>query len=84
MVRPEELWLKKQRKRGDLLKIADFTTPEIEYLLSMCNFTPDEEKLFRLRCKAIPLDQCAEIMNVSVTTVKRLSKKVKNKIIRVL
>ena len=30
----------------------------------------------------MPLEQCAELMNVSVSTVKRLSRKVNSKIIK--
>jgi transposase len=66
------------------MKIADFTKPEIDFLLSMCNFTNEEEMLFHMRCKNIPLEECAERLNVSIATAKRWNKKIKNKIIRVL
>ena len=69
--------------RGDGLKVYDFTVPELNYFRTYCNFTKDEEILFELRAKNMPLEQCAEIMNVSVSTIKRLSRKVNNKIIRV-
>lgn len=65
------------------MKIYDFTKPEIEYFLQNCNFTDEEEVLFRYRSKNIPLEACAEIMNVSISTAKRISKRVNNKIIRV-
>lgn len=65
------------------MKIYDFTKPEIEYFLQNCNFTTEEETLFRYRSKNIPLETCAEIMNVSISTAKRISKRVNNKIIRV-
>ncbi len=48
-----------------------------------CNFTEPEERLFRMRCKDIPLERCAEEMNISVSTVKRLSRRMKNKIFKV-
>ena len=48
-----------------------------------CNFTEPEEMLFRMRCKDIPLERCAEEMNISVSTVKRLSRRMKNKIFKV-
>lgn len=63
--------------------IYDFTIPQLEYFLQNCNFTEEEEMLFRYRSKKIPLETCAEIMNVSISTVKRISRKVNSKIIRV-
>lgn len=66
-----------------LLKVYDFTVPELDYFRAKCNFTEDERTLFEYRSKNIPLEQCAGLMNVSVSTVKRLSRKVNSKIIRV-
>lgn len=65
------------------MKVYDFTVPELNYFRTYCNFTKDEKILFELRAKNIPLERCAEIMSVSVSTIKRLSRKVNNKIIRV-
>lgn len=65
------------------MKVYDFTVPELNYFRTYCNFTSDEEALFNLRAKNIPLEQCAEIMNVSLSTVKRISRKVNKKIIKV-
>lgn len=65
------------------MKICSFTRREIEYYIRECNFTDSEMQLFNMRCKDIPLERCAEEMNVSVSTVKRLSRKMKNKIIKV-
>lgn len=65
------------------MKIYDFTEPELEYFRKTCNFTDEQRTLFEYRSKNIPLEQCAELMNVSVSTVKRLSRKVNSKIIRV-
>lgn len=56
---------------------------DIDRFLIECNFTPDEERLFRLRCKEYTLEYCAEQMNVSISTVKRLSRRVNSKIIKV-
>lgn len=65
------------------MKVCDFTKKEIEYCINECNFTEPEETLFFMRCKDIPLERCAEKMNVSISTVKRLSRKMKDKIKRV-
>ena len=66
------------------MKIYSFTRPELDYFELECNFTSDELKLFRLRAKAMRLEDCAEEMNVSVSTVKRLSRRVNDKIERVV
>jgi predicted DNA-binding protein (UPF0251 family) len=65
------------------MKLYVFTKKDIDRFLTECNFTPDEEKLFRLRCQERTLEYCAEQMNVSMSTVKRLSRRVNNKIIKV-
>jgi predicted DNA-binding protein (UPF0251 family) len=57
--------------------------PEIRVFLAECNFTEEEETLFLLRCKDVPLELCAERMNVSVKTIDRLHKKVKDKMGRI-
>lgn len=56
--------------------------PEADYLQAVCNFTKDENTLFELRLQDIPLEECAERMNISVPTVKRISKRVNAKIER--
>ena len=65
------------------MKLYVFTKKDIDRFLIECNFTPDEERLFRLRCKEYTLEYCAEQMNVSISTAKRLSRRVNNKIIKV-
>lgn len=65
------------------MKIYDFTVPELNYFRKNCNFTKEELTLFEYRAKNIPLETCAEIMNVSISTVNRISKRVNNKIIKV-
>ena len=54
--------------------------PEIRFILAEGNFTEDENILFLLRCDDVPLERCAELMNVSVSTVKRLNRRLKDKI----
>ena len=54
--------------------------PEIRFILAESNFTEDENILFMLRCDDVPLERCAELMNVSVSTVKRLNRRLKDKI----
>lgn len=75
--------LHEERKGDTFLKICRFTRKEIEYCIRECNFTESELQLFNMRCKDIPLEQCAEKMNISVSTVKRISKNMKDKVLRV-
>ena len=53
---------------------------EADYLQAVCNFTKDENILFELRLQDVPLEECAERMNISVPTVKRISQRVNAKI----
>lgn len=63
--------------------ITRFTKPELDYFREYCNFTKDELQLFEYRAQEYSLEYCAELMNVSVSTIKRISSRVNNKIIRV-
>lgn len=62
------------------MQIRDLTMSEADYLQAVCNFTKDENTLFELRLQDVPLEECAERMNISVPTVKRLSQRVNKKI----
>lgn len=64
------------------MKISEFTLSEAEYLQAVCNFTSEENTLFELRLQDISLEECAEKMNVSVPTIKRISQRVNAKIYR--
>ena len=46
------------------MKLYVFTKKDIDRFLIECNFTPDEEKLFRLRCQEHTLEYCAEQMSL--------------------
>lgn len=65
------------------MKIYDFTVPELDYFRENCNFTPEEKEVFEHRAKNISLEYIAEIMNISVSTAKRISRRVNKKIIKV-
>lgn len=62
--------------------LYDLIRPEIEYYVRECNFTPSERKLFDLRLKGASLEEIAEEMNISLSTAKRIHRKVKIKIAR--
>lgn len=64
--------------------MCDFVNSEINYIISESNFTKEQLILFNLRIKNIPLEECAEKMNVSVSTVYRINKSMKAKIDKVI
>lgn len=64
------------------MQIRDLTRTEADLLQALCNFTQEENTLFELRLQDIPLEDCAERMNISVPTVKRISQRVNSKISR--
>jgi DNA-binding CsgD family transcriptional regulator len=64
------------------LQIRDLTLSEADYLQAVCNFTKDENTLFELRLQDCTLEECAERMNISIPTVKRISQRVNAKINR--
>ena len=63
--------------------VSDFTVPELNHLRTTCNFVGNEERVFELRSQGLPLEEIAEILNMSVTHIGRISQKVNNKIKRV-
>lgn len=66
------------------MKICDFVKPEIETFLAECNFTNDEKELFLLRTKDVPLERCAEIMNLSISATRHKSAKLNKKIAKIM
>ena len=66
------------------MKIADFTKPELDYFRENCNFVGVEIDVFEMRSQGIPLEEIAEKINMSVDGVKKVSRRVTKKIIRVI
>lgn len=62
------------------MKISELTMSEADYLQAVCNFTKEEEILFELRLQDVPLEECAERMNTSLSQVKRISHRINTKI----
>ena len=46
---------------SDKVIYKDFTQPEIDFLLSMCNFSDLEKDVFLLRCKNVSIEQISMI-----------------------
>ena len=66
------------------MKIYDFTVPELDRIRHLANFTKDERQLFEIRSQGESLDTCAERMNISTATAKRISRRVNTKISKVI
>ena len=66
------------------MKICDFTKPELDTFIELCNFTDDELTYFLMRARDRSNVQIAMEMNVSEAKVSKLARKVKDKMKRVL
>ena len=63
--------------------VSDFTVPELDHFRDNCNFVGNELEVFELRSQGVCLEEIAEMLNMSVENVKRLSRKVNVKISKV-
>lgn len=68
----------------EILKLSNFTIPELNKFRDLCNFTEQERKYFNLRSKDYSNVQIALALHVSESQVSKLAKRVKSKIKRVL
>ena len=62
--------------------ISDFTKPELNFYRENCNFVRQEIPVFEMRSQGIPLEEIAESLNMSVEGIKKISRKVNQKITR--
>lgn len=67
-----------------VMKIRDFTVPELNKFRELCNFTEDELSYFNLRARDKSNVQIAMEMNISTAQVSKLAKRVKSKMLRIL
>lgn len=65
------------------VRIWEYTDNELNELRSSCNFTRAELELFNYRSREYSLEDCADFMNLSTSTIKRVNAKMKAKIERV-
>ena len=61
----------------------EFTEPECEWFRNVCNFTPDERKVFDLRVKDNSRIEIAMKLGMSESTVDRRIRGIKKKIHKV-
>ena len=66
------------------MQIYDFTVPELNRLIELCNFSDAELEYFNLRAKHKSNVEIALTMHVSESQVSKLARKVKDKIKRVV
>lgn len=66
------------------LRIYDFTKPELDKLRQECNFTDEEKECFEFKAKNKTNQDIAFLMNVSPSKVSYLTRKIKNKISKVM
>ena len=65
------------------MKISDFTMPELRYFLAECNLTSEEETEFIELSHVNTTENIAERCNISVSTAKRIKKRIWTKIERI-
>ena len=64
--------------------VSDFTKPELDLCRENCNFVGNETMVFELRSRGVPLEEIAEVLNMSVEGIKKVSRKVNIKICKVI
>ena len=65
------------------MKIKKLVEYELEFYRQQCNFVGDEKDVFELRGKGIPLEEIAELKGYTYDGIKKVSKEVSDKIIKV-
>lgn len=63
--------------------VSAYTTPELDFFRENCNFVGKEIDVFEMRSQGVSLERIAEYLGLSVEGVKKVSRKVNNKIMRV-
>jgi len=63
--------------------VSDFTVPELNLFRDKCNFVGNERQVFELRSQGVPLEEIAELLNMSVAGIKKISTKINKKINKV-
>lgn len=67
-----------------MLRIPDFTKPEIDKIKELANFTDRELRVFDLRNEEYTHEQIAELMNISIATEYRINRSMIRKIVKIL
>lgn len=65
------------------MKVKELVEYELEFYRQQCNFVGDEKDVFELRSKGIPLEEIAELKGYTYDGIKKISKGVSDKMVRV-
>lgn len=65
------------------MKVSRFTVPELDYFRAYCNFVGEEKAVFELRSEGIPLEEIAERLHYTHDGIKKVSRRINEKINRV-
>ena len=68
---------------GDRSKFDQYTQPEIDEFITLCNFTPREREVFEARAKGQSVVEARFSLSLSERTIERESHKIRTKIARV-
>lgn len=68
---------------GDRSRFDQYTQPEIDEFITLCNFTPREREVFEARAKGQSVIEARFSLSLSERTVERDSAKIRAKIARV-
>lgn len=69
---------------SDRSRFDQYTQPEIDEFIMLCNFTPREREVFEARAKGQSVIEARFSLSLSERTVERESSKIRTKIARVL
>lgn len=61
------------------LVLSSLTKPELQEIIQNANFTNDEMMVFQLLSKGCQIDYIADVMSMSESTIKRISKRIYDK-----
>lgn len=65
------------------MNVSKLTVPELEYYRTYCNFIGAERTVFDLRGEGVPLEEIAELLNYTHDGIKKVSRRVNEKMKRV-
>lgn len=68
---------------GDRSRFDQYTQPEIDEFITLCNFTQREREVFEERAKGKSVVETRFSLSLSERTIERESKKIRTKIARV-
>lgn len=66
------------------IELDELVEPELEYFRHYCNFSDEELTYFNMRAKDMSNIQIAMNMNISESTVYKIARKVKKKILKLI